>query len=194
MKGSPVTTETSTLDTRSWLKRYYFVRAGVGALWAAAAFTVGPQSAAVAAVLLVGYPAWDAVANYIDASRTGGLARNRTQALNLVVSVVTTVAVLVALQVSEQWVLGVFGAWAVLAGLLQLATAVRRWRTQGAQWAMALSGGQSAVVGALFVSQAQSPAASAIGTAAGYAALGAFYFLVSAVWLTVTHRRGADRG
>jgi hypothetical protein len=33
--------------------------------------------------------------------------------------------------------------------------------------------------------QAQSPAASAIGTAAGYAAMGAFYFLVSAVSLTV---------
>jgi uncharacterized membrane protein HdeD (DUF308 family) len=188
MKGSPVTTP--TLDTRNWLQRYYFVRAGVGALWAVAAFTVGPQSAAVAAVLLVVYPAWDAAANYVDAARSGGLSHNRTQTVNLVVSLVTTVAVAAALLMSPHSVLYVFGVWASLAGLLQLATAVRRWRTQGAQWAMILSGGQSAIVGALFVWQAQSSDTSAIGTAAGYAAMGAFYFLVSAVWLTVKARRG----
>lgn len=184
-----MTTEPSTLDDQTWLQRYYFIRAGVGALWAAAAFTVGPQSAAVAAVLLVVYPAWDAVANYVDAARSGGLSANRTQAVNLVVSLVTTAAVAVALVVDVHWVLYVFGVWAVLAGLLQLATAARRWKTQGAQWAMILSGGQSAIVGALFVWQARSPEASAIGTAAGYAAMGAFYFLVSAVWLAVTRRR-----
>ena len=188
MKGSPVTTP--TLDTGNWLQRYYFTRAGVGALWAAAAFTAGTQSAAVAAVLLVAYPAWDAAANYVDAARSGGLSRNRTQTINLVVSLVTTVAVAIALLVEEHWVLYVFGVWASLAGVLQLATAVRRWRTHGAQWAMILSGGQSAIVGALFVWQAQSPDSSAIETAAGYAAMGAFYFLVSAVWLTVKARRG----
>jgi hypothetical protein len=52
------------------LQRYYFARAGVGALWAAAAFTVGSQSAAVAAVLLVVCPAWDAAANYVDAAHS----------------------------------------------------------------------------------------------------------------------------
>lgn len=181
---------TSTTDIRHWLQRYYFLRAAVGALWAAAAFTVGPQSAIVAAVLLVIYPAWDAAANYVDAARTGGLRRNLTQTTNLVVSLVTTVAVAGALLMNTQWVLYAFGVWATVAGLLQLATAVRRWRTEGAQWAMILSGGQSAVVGLLFVWQAQSPDASAIGTAAGYATMGAVYFLISAVWLTVRGRRG----
>lgn len=188
MKGSLVTTH--TLNTRNWLQRYYFVRAGVGALWTVAAFTIGPQSAAIAAILLVVYPAWDAAANYVDAAHSGGLALNRTQAINLVVSLVTTVAVAAALVVDVHWVLVVFGVWASLAGVLQLATAVRRWKAQGAQWAMILSGGQSAVVGALFVWQAQSPESSAIGTAAGYAAMGAFYFLVSGIWLAVKRSRG----
>lgn len=175
-----------TSTTAGWLQRYYFVRAAVAGIWAAAAFTVGLKYPAVGAVLLVAYPAWDAAANYVDARRSGGLARNRTQAINLAVSVLTTVAVGVALLVNPHWALYVFGVWASLAGLLQLATAAGRWSTPGAQWAMILSGGQSAVVGAFFVWQAQSPTSSAIGTAAGYAAMGAFYFLVSAVWLTVT--------
>jgi uncharacterized membrane protein HdeD (DUF308 family) len=79
------------------------------------------------------------------------LSRNRTQAINLVVSIVTTAAVVVALVVDAHWVLYVFGVWATFAGLLQLATTVRRWSNQGAQWAMILSGGQSAVIGAVFV-------------------------------------------
>ncbi|MET3332591.1 uncharacterized membrane protein HdeD (DUF308 family) [Bradyrhizobium japonicum] len=118
--------------------------------------------------------------------------QNRTQALNVLVSLATTIAVILALRVSMNWVLGIFGAWAILAGLLQLGTAVRRWRSYGAQWAMVLSGGQSALAGGFFIFQATMPAIPSIANVAGYAAVGALYFLVSAVWLTVgTWRRGA---
>jgi hypothetical protein len=190
MTAAPSRHPATTHDER-WLRRYYAVRAAFSIIWTAAAFSVGQHAAAVAAVLLVAYPAWDAAANYIDAARSGGLARNRTQTVNLVVSSVTTVAVVVALRMGMGWVLGVFGAWAVLSGLLQLATAVRRWKSYGAQWAMILSGGQSAVAGAFFMLQARAVTPSAIDTAAGYAAMGAFYFLISAVWLTVKRRRSA---
>lgn len=89
-------------------------------------------------------------------------------------------------------VLGIFGAWAILSGLLQLGTAVRRWKRFGAQWAMVLSGGQSALAGGFFIFQAAMPAVPSIANVAGYAAVGALYFLVSAVWLTVgTWRRSA---
>jgi uncharacterized membrane protein HdeD (DUF308 family) len=33
----------------------------------------------------------------------------------------------------------VFGVWAILSGLFQLITAVRRWKSHGAQWIMILS-------------------------------------------------------
>jgi len=180
-------------DRERWLKQYYFIRAAFSVAWVVAAFAVGASSAAVASTLLVLYPAWDAAANVVDALRSGGLNQNRTQVLNVVVSLATTVAVLVALQISMNWVLGVFGAWAILSGLLQLGTAVRRWRSYGAQWAMVLSGGQSALAGGFFIFQANTPMSPSIATVTGYAAVGALYFLVSAVWLAVSEWRRAGR-
>ena len=179
-------------DHAQWLKQYYFLRAGFSLAWVIAAFTIAPPSAVIAAALLVAYPAWDAAANYLDALCSGGLNQNRTQALNVLVSLATTIAVVMALRVNMNWVLGIFGAWAVLSGLLQLGTAVQRWKRFGAQWAMVLSGGQSALAGGFFIFQATMPAIPSIANVAGYAAVGALYFLVSAVWLTVsTWRRGA---
>jgi uncharacterized membrane protein HdeD (DUF308 family) len=176
-------------DKEQWLKRYYFTRAAFSVIWVAAALTAGRQSLPVAAAVLIIYPAWDAAANFVDAARNGGLANNRSQAINVAVSSVMTVAVIVALTMSMNWVLGVFGLWAIFSGLLQLGTAVGRWKTSGGQWAMILSGGQSAVAGAFFIAQAQMPEPPSIANIAGYAGLGAFYFLVSAVWLSVTHLR-----
>ena len=172
-----------------WLKQYYFTRAAFSVLWVAAALTAGRHSFAVAAALLIVYPAWDAIANVIDAARSGGLAANRSQAINVAASSVMTIAVILALTMNMNWVLGAFGLWAIFSGLLQLGTAVRRWKTSGGQWAMILSGGQSAVAGALFIFQAQMPQEPSISTVAGYAGVGAFYFLVSAIWLTIALSR-----
>ncbi|MBX5156961.1 DUF308 domain-containing protein [Rhizobium sp. NZLR8] len=176
-------------DREQWLTRYYFTRAAFSLLWVAAALTAGRQSFSVAAALLILYPAWDAAANFVDAARHGGLANNRSQAINVAVSAVTTAAVIAALTMSMSSVLAVFGLWAIFSGLLQLGTAVRRWKTNGGQWSMILSGGQSAVAGAFFIAQAQMPEPPSIANIAGYAGLGAFYFLVSAVWLAVTQMR-----
>lgn len=181
-------------DREQWLKQYYFLRAAFSVAWVVAAFAVAPPSAAIGGALLVLYPAWDAAANFVDALRSGGLTQNRTQVLNVVVSLATTIAVLLALQTSMNWVLGVFGTWAILSGLLQLGTAIRRWKSFGAQWAMVLSGGQSALAGGFFIFQASTPAVPSITNVAGYAGVGAIYFLVSAVWLTVSDwRRRARR-
>lgn len=180
-------------DRERWLKQYYFIRATFSIAWVVAAIAAGASSPVIAGILLVLYPAWDAAANFADGLRSGGLTQNRTQAINVVVSLATAIAVLVALQVSMNWVLGVFGAWAILAGLLQLGTAIRRWKSYGAQWAMVLSGGQSALAGGFFVFQATTPMSPSIATVTGYAAVGAIYFLVSALWLTVNAWRQRAR-
>ncbi|AWT57506.1 DUF308 domain-containing protein [Mycolicibacterium smegmatis] len=172
-----------------WLQTYYLLRAAVAGVWVAAAFIVGTQVSTVAAVLLLIYPAWDAVANYIDAQRTGGLTQNPTQSLNVAVSLLTTVAVAIGLAMSMNAVLGVFGVWASLSGIFQLATGVRRWKGHGAQWAMILSGAQSALVGVTFLKQANAPEVPGIADIAPYAAFGALYFLISAVWLLVAEAR-----
>ncbi len=180
--------------TSRWLKSYYFARAAVAIVWFAAAFTVGKTSPSIAAVLLVAYPAWDALGNFIDAQRSGGLTLNRSQAINVAISTLAAIAVAAALTQGLHAVMAVFGAWAIIAGLLQLATGVRRWKI-GAQWAMILAGAQSALVGAFFIKQATAATTIAISDIAPYAAFGALYFFVSAVWLTVaqTHRRAAAR-
>jgi uncharacterized membrane protein HdeD (DUF308 family) len=187
-----------TFDTRAvqgssgWLKRYYIARFFFSTAWVALAFTVAKDSPALAAVMLVIYPVWDALANLVDGHHSGGLTRNKTQLLNFIVSGLTALAVGVTLGRSMGAVVVVFGVWAALSGLLQLATAVRRWKSFGAQWAMILSGAQSALAGVIFVFRAGASDISALKTVAPYAAVGAFYFLVSGIWLIVSDlRRGA---
>jgi uncharacterized membrane protein HdeD (DUF308 family) len=185
----------STIEHRqsassAWLKSYYFIRFAVAAAWVAVAFTVAKNMPQLAAVMLVAYPAWDAVANLVDARRSGP-GQNKTQMLNFVISTLTAIAVAVAVALgrSMNTVLEVFGVWAVLSGIFQLATAVRRWKSYGAQWAMILSGAQSALAGVFFVKMAGGTEVIGITNIAPYAAFGAFYFLVSAVWLTVSDAR-----
>jgi uncharacterized membrane protein HdeD (DUF308 family) len=184
-------TSLAASGNEQWLKQYYFTRAAFSLLWVTAALTIGQQSFAITAALLIAYPAWDAAANVIDAARSGGLAVNRSQAINVTASSIMTIAVIIALTMNMNWVLGAFGLWAIFSGLLQLGTALRRWKTSGGQWAMILSGGQSALAGAVFMYQAQMPEEPSISTVAGYAGFGAFYFLVSAIWLSMSlSRRG----
>jgi uncharacterized membrane protein HdeD (DUF308 family) len=176
-----------TTFSSTWLRTLYFSRAGFSLIWVALAFTVGSASPLIGSVLIVLYPAWDALANAIDAQQSGGAARNPPQTINAVVSAITTVAMAVAVGRGMPAVFVVFGAWAVLSGLLQLGTAVRRWKLSGAQWAMALSGTQSALAGVFFVKQASGPAPM-LQNLAGYAAVGALYFLISASVLLYRER------
>jgi uncharacterized membrane protein HdeD (DUF308 family) len=184
MPNHPV--DRSFVDASSqWLRTYYFMRAAVSLGWITLAATLGKDAPALAAILLVAYPAWDAFANYLDAQKNGGLRSNLSQALNLVVSVITALAVAAALGVGKSAVITVFGAWASLSGLLQLVTALRRWKSYGAQWPMVLSGAQSALAGLFFLKMAGAATPPAILVVAPYAAFGAFYFLLSAIWLTI---------
>ncbi|WP_423197610.1 MULTISPECIES: DUF308 domain-containing protein [unclassified Cupriavidus] len=172
-----------------WLQTYYFLRTAVSLVWIALAVLAGTQQPAFGAVLLVVYPAWDALANYLDASKCGGLRANPPQRFNVVVSVIVAIAIGVALTAGMAAAIKVFGAWAIFAGVLQLAAAVRRWRTAGGQWLMVLSGAQSALAGAFFFKQASSGAPLSVATVAPYAAFGAAYFLISAVWQAVRNAR-----
>ncbi|WFU35380.1 DUF308 domain-containing protein [Bradyrhizobium brasilense] len=181
----------SHLSTQStWLRSYYLGRAIFSVAWVAAAVLFSGQ-AGPAALLFVIYPAWDGIANLADARVNGGLKANPSQALNVAVSAITTLAVIVALSHSSYAVLAVFGVWAILAGVLQLYTGVRRWRHYGAQWAMILSGAQSALAGGYMISQSIGTVAPTILDVAPYAGFGAFYFLLSAIWLVATGYRHA---
>ncbi|MBN8949709.1 MULTISPECIES: DUF308 domain-containing protein [unclassified Rhizobium] len=182
--------ESQTAIQPNWLRSYYFTRALFSMAWIAAAI-LSSGKPLPAAFLLVIYPVWDALANLVDARVNGGLKVNPSQALNVVVSIVTALAVIVAAYNSTYAVLAVFGAWAILSGLLQLYTAVRRWRAYGAQWVMILSGAQSALAGGFMLSRSLGTVAPTILDIVPYVAFGAFYFLLSAIWLAVAAYRKA---
>lgn len=171
-------------SSSDWLKRYYVHRALFSALWVALALTIGKAHLTLGIGLIVAYPAWDSLANYVDAKRNGGLRANPTQMLNVVVSAIVTLTVAVAAARDFHLVIAVIGIWAALSGILQLSTAVRRWRSSGAQWPMILSGAQSALAGAYFVTKAVDATASlSVADVAPYAAFGAIYFAISAAIL-----------
>lgn len=131
------------------------------------------------------------MANLADAQRNGGLTQNKSQAFNLAASAAAAVGVGIALGSGLNAVLGVFGAWAVLAGIFQLVTGLRRRRSEGAQWAMILSGAQSALAGSFFLKQATGADLPDLSPLLGYASFGALYFLISAISLTISaYRRG----
>ena len=189
---SRITTPRNTRDA-AWLIRYYAVRAAFSLTWVVIAFSLGKVLTPLGAVFLVAYPLWDALANFYDAKRHGGLRANPTQAFNVVVSTIVAVAVIATLQFNMHAVLIVFGVWAALSGILQLATGVRRWRQYSGQWPMILSGAQSAVAATHFV---QLSAAGVIPTSADvapYAAFGAIYFAISAISLAVSSHRQLAR-
>ncbi|CAB3796197.1 hypothetical protein LMG27177_04053 [Paraburkholderia fynbosensis] len=81
--------KSSSVREEQWLKSYYSVRSAFSAIWVALALSIGKQGTAGVAVLFAIYPAWDALANFVDMSRNGGTGKNRTQAINIAVSAVT---------------------------------------------------------------------------------------------------------
>lgn len=182
------TSHANPATQEGWLTPYYYARAAFSIAWIGLAAAFGTGFPAIAAALLIVYPAWDALANLADGRRSGGILSNRPQAINVLVSLVVTAAIAAALPDMHR-VLAVFGAWAILSGLLQLGAALRRRKHSGAQWAMILSGAQSALAGAVFVYQAGGRAEPSIATVVGYAGFGAFYFLVSAISLSMRARR-----
>lgn len=165
------------------LRNFYFLRALAAFAWVALASLSSSASRLVVGALLVLYPAWDAIANVIDARRSGGWQANPGQKFNALTSIVIAVcmAVLFTLRGNAGGVLA-FGVWALLAGLFQLAVGIRR-RTLGGQAFMMISGAQSALAGVVFSIQAFG-ATPGIAQLAPYAAFGGFYFLLAALWLT----------
>jgi hypothetical protein len=172
-----------------WLHSYYYIRAAGSLVWITLAVLIGKNNPATGAVLLVLYPAWDAIANYLDASRSGGLSVNPPQKFNFIVSLLVAAAIIWALSISMNATIKVFGLWAIFSGVLQLSASVRRWKQANGQWAMILSGAQSTLAGVFMFKQASSNMALDVTTVVPYAAFGVFYFLISAITLTIKKSR-----
>ena len=174
-------------NTAQSLRTLYFVRAAFSIIWVGLLLAFVKSSPTITAILLLVYPTWDVAATFFDIRANRGPSSKLPQFTNIIIGLLTTVAVSVALGQGVPTVLVVFGAWAGLTGLIQLVLGLRRRRTFGGQWPMILSGGQSIIAGASFIAMAQAPTMGIVNLA-GYAAFGAFYFLLAAFRLGKSSR------
>ncbi|GAB3603592.1 hypothetical protein GCM10027586_06710 [Kineococcus gypseus] len=133
-------------------------------------------------MLLVTYPLIDVLALMLDRWDATGSARSRIAVrANVAISALAAV-VLATVGSDTQHVLLVWGIWAIAAGAAQLLVALVRGRARG-RWPMLLSGGLSVLAGAMFAVTATGSGDATLSVLAGYAVLGAVFFLTSALRL-----------
>jgi len=182
---SGAATHVPAIETARSLRRLYFIRAAFSVSWVILISLFAKTSIGITSILLVIYPAWDLIATFGDIRANQNNPSKTPQHVNAVISAVTTIAVGLALQKGVPETLIVFGAWAILTGFIQLVLGLQRRRLLGGQWPMILSGGQSVIAGVSFIIMAHAPTMGIINLA-GYAAFGAFYYVLSAFRLSKT--------
>jgi uncharacterized membrane protein HdeD (DUF308 family) len=161
-------------------QRLFLVRGLVAIAWAVVFAVTADDLTTGVGVLIVLYALIDAVASQIDARGQQGSAR-RLLELNALVSVVAAVGLGIAAAGDKGDVLAVFGAWALLTGVAQIAVAVRRRRMLGRQWPLLLAGGGSTFFGVAFLIMSGA-ADTKLEMIAVYAAGGGVEFVIQA-WL-----------
>ncbi|WP_328580689.1 hypothetical protein [Streptomyces sp. NBC_00370] len=178
---STITVPAGVAGTAPALRRLYFVRFAFAIIWALIMVPTASKLSPVVVALLVLYPLFDVGAAVYDAKVSRGTGSTKLLYVNVAVSLVTAVGLGIACASGIPAVLRVWGAWAIVAGLVQLIVAVPR-RKMGGQWPMILSGGISVLAGGSFVASAGADKPSLTG-AVGYAIPGAIFFLISALRL-----------
>ncbi|MEU1299405.1 hypothetical protein [Streptomyces shenzhenensis] len=178
---SAIAAPSGTAGTASALRRLYFVRFAFAIVWALVMFTMAAELSPVAIVLLVLYPLFDVGAAVVDANASRTTGSPVLLYVNMAVSLVAAVSVGIASASGIPAVLRVWGAWAIVSGLVQLIVAVPR-RKLGGQWPMILSGGISVLAGGSFIASAGADEPT-LASAIGYAIPGGIFFLVSALRL-----------
>ncbi|MET7862757.1 hypothetical protein [Micromonospora taraxaci] len=168
-------------QTASALRRLYFVRFAFAIVWALVTIATAKEISPLTVVLFVLYPLFDVGAAIYDLRSSRATGSPTLLYVNIAVSLLAAVGVGLASSSGIPAVLRVWGAWAVVAGLVQLVVGVTR-RKMGGQWPMIISGGISTLAGGSFIAGAAA-ANPSLTNAAGYAIPGAIFFLIAAVRL-----------
>ena len=172
------------------LRNLYFVRTLVQIMWAGLVFAFLDRPEFVA-VLLVAYPLWDVACTVYDLRSSGGSNGSKAnQYANVTFGGLTAIAIALTVSTQPMYAIAAFGAWALVAGALQLVSGLVRRKQLGGQWAMILSGAQSSIAGVSFV-------IGGLGgklhpkDLGGYAIFGALYFCIAGVLLARKISRGS---
>ena len=176
--------EVINLTSARTLRKLYFTRTVFQVLWAGGVMATAVANPAIAAVLVILYPLWDVACTIYDLKNSAldGSART-SQITNAVLGVATAIGIALTAFGHPAYAIGVFGAWALAAGLLQLAAGLIRRKQTGGQWAMILSGLQSMAAGVAFGLGGLRGKFHAKDLG-GYAIFGAFYFLIGGILLS----------
>jgi uncharacterized membrane protein HdeD (DUF308 family) len=186
------TAANQSTETAQSLRKFYLVRAAFSVVWVILVTLFAKTSTGIATALLIVYPAWDVVGTFLDIrANQKNSASKMPQYVNAVISAITTIAVGLALQKGVPEALIVFGIWAIGTGLIQLVLGLQRRKLLGGQWPMIISGGQSILGGSSFIILAHDPT-KGVTSLAGYAAFGAFYYLLAAYRLYKTGKEVAS--
>ncbi|HEY0263133.1 MAG TPA: hypothetical protein VGC07_01300 [Granulicella sp.] len=174
------TISVSGLQPAYSLRNLYFTRTVVQLAWGVAVLASAISNPGLAAGLLIFYPLWDVACTVYDlrASTRSTSGPSTAQYVNCALGVLTAVGIALTVFKSPQQAVVVFGAWALLAGLAQLAVGIIRRKDLGGQWAMILSGLQSAAAGVAFILGSLSGKIH-IKDLGGYAIFGGAYFLIA---------------
>ena len=160
------------------LRNLYFTRTVVQLLWAGIVLGTAASNPALAAGLLILYPLWDVACTVYDLRSSIRSGPSIAQYVNVVLGSLTAIGIAVTAFKSPQQAVVTFGAWAFTAGLAQLAVGISRRKQLGGQWAMILSGIQSAAAGVAFILGGLHDKTH-IKDLGGYAIFGGVYFLIA---------------
>jgi hypothetical protein len=160
------------------LRNLYFTRTAVQLLWAGIILATATSNPALAAGLLILYPLWDVACTVYDLRSTTRSGPPTAQYINVVLGSLAAIGIALTAFKSPQQAVVTFGAWAFAAGLAQLAVGISRRKQLGGQWAMILSGLQSAAAGVAFTLGGLHDKTH-IKDLGGYAIFGGVYFLIA---------------
>ena len=169
----------------NFLKNLYIARVAFQVIWAITLMQFGTGQPNLGGILLIVYPLWDVVCSIVELKYSWDanlVSNNKSHILNIGVGIsVAIVMALTGLRDSQNMVVS-FGGWAIISGLLQLTAGIARRKAFKGQWAMILSGAQSAVAGTAFILGGLSGNIHPTRLA-GYALFGALYFMIATVLL-----------
>ena len=171
-----------TSQSPKTLRNLYFTRTVVQIIWAAAVIAVAAKNPPAGATLLILYPLWDVACTLYDLKTSAGSNSAATLYGNAAAGTLAAIGIAFTAYSRPPYAVAIFGAWALVAGLLQLAVGILRRRRLGGQWAMILSGLQSTAAGVGFVLGGLSGKFQ-IKDLGGYAIFGAVYFLIAGILL-----------
>lgn len=97
------------VETAKSLRRLYFIRAAFSIIWVILVSVLAKTNEIAATILFIIYPAWDAVATFLDINANPPHSNKTPQYVNAGISMVTTIAVIIALQKGIPEAVIVFG-------------------------------------------------------------------------------------